>query len=261
MRSTHQFHSQSARTALLSSKKICILLKTNFLLGKRLTESTYVTILLYALFGFCTAILGMLSLIAKPCFLHATVFYITLLALVQVLALSIYQSRSGIYLSRYKLGIYPVSNHAVLWFLWLNEFIDLKLITLLFPISTCLAFLIYLHRLGAIYYAILIAIVYATFCLFLLIVRLITAEFEWTRTPVSIGSIALFLAMAVYSSPERNRHLIHIENSLSGQTFFISIFGVFILAWLFLYACAYYLISAEHFKEMQAQETYHEVFE
>ena len=152
--------------AMYISSDTKFLIKTNLILGKRITKRDSLSILVYILGGIVPVQMG---------FVHMTdglpVLYMTLVAFLCTFIVSNLQMQLGIHINRYQLRIYPVSTRSVLNFLWLSELIDLKAIAFLITFVTCMVSIFVSHGIFVFAYAVYASACYVNLCLILLIIR------------------------------------------------------------------------------------------
>ena len=161
-------------TSMFISNQTLFLLKTNFILSKRLTKRDYLSLFIYILAGINSVAFGFLHL--KDGF---PVLYVTLVALFHLFIVSYLQMRRGVYINRYQLKLYPLSAHTILHFLWLSEMIDFKILAFLIPVSVCAVSLSLSQDISVFVYVIYASASYIGFCLVFVIFKLLIKDFIW----------------------------------------------------------------------------------
>lgn len=218
------------------SNQTLFLLKTNFILSKRLTKRDYLSIFIYILAGINSTAFGFLHL--KDGF---PVLYVTLVALFHIFIVSYLQMRRGVYINRYQLKLYPLSAHTILHFLWLSEMIDLKILAFLIPVSICVVSLSLSQDISIFVYVIYASASYIGFCLIFVIFKLLIQDFIW------IDKVHLLISWIIFFIFLKKDFTSGWQYSMHDLGFYllIALASVIIFFSISLYLCAYFLILRE----------------
>lgn len=228
------------------SNKTRLLIKTNFILSKRLTKRDYFSIFIYILAGINSIAFGFLHL--KDGF---PVLYVTLVALFHLFIVSHLQMRRGVYINRYQLKLYPLSAHTILHFLWLTEMVDLKIMAFLIPVSICVVSLSLSQGIFFVFvYVIYVFAIYVGFCLIYVIFKLLIKDFIWIdkfHLLISWVLLFLFFRKDFASRWQYNMHDL-------GFNTLLAVASILILSTIILYLCTYYLISREPSRAVRSEK-------
>ena len=231
---------------MLISNRTKLLIKTNFILGKRLTKRDHFSISIYILAGINSILLGFFYFTGG-----SPVFYITSIALLHIFIVNNLQLRHGIYINRYQLNLYPLSTRTILHFLWLNELIDLKILVFLIPVSICVVNLSLSQGVSALVYVIYTSAGYVSFCLVFVISKLLTKDFSWIEKLLFLTGWVLVVNILVIKDFASGWQ--YDAHDSGFDTLLVSA-SVIILLTVALYLCAYYLILREPVREVRSQE-------